>query len=296
MVSSIFQEALRIVVKSEEVLGNRKISHIMGKYDHWLTRNLQKNEEYEFFMEWKTRFYDARKKRKEIIDRMKWNSVQPRCEKCGKVMTVKYGSGRFCSRQCANSHIQTSEIRKKISEGVRKELSSEEGKRRLSKLDKENEKEYLKSPNRCIVCGGIIPWDVRSRKTCSEKCLKENMSKRVRWNIHRNQSSFAEKFFSVVLDNNGISYKREFPVKKEDGRHCYFLDFLIEIKDRKIDLEIDGSQHLYRKDLDTIRDEYLRREGYVVYRIPWNEIKSEQGKKKMKEKIEKMLLFLKTPA
>lgn len=42
-----------------------------------------------------------------------WISEKHTCEKCGKVMTEKFGSGRFCSRSCANSHVQTEEINKK---------------------------------------------------------------------------------------------------------------------------------------------------------------------------------------
>lgn len=37
------------------------------------------------------------------------------CEKCGKEVYEKYGSGRFCSRQCANSRTHTQEIKNKIS-------------------------------------------------------------------------------------------------------------------------------------------------------------------------------------
>ena len=35
------------------------------------------------------------------------------CEKCGKQVTEKYGSGRFCSRQCANSRTFSEESRQK---------------------------------------------------------------------------------------------------------------------------------------------------------------------------------------
>ena len=37
------------------------------------------------------------------------------CEKCGEPVYNKFGSGRFCSRACANSHIQTDEINAKRS-------------------------------------------------------------------------------------------------------------------------------------------------------------------------------------
>ena len=43
--------------------------------------------------------------------KLKWISEQHTCEKCGKVMTEKFGSGRFCSKSCANSRIRTDEIK-----------------------------------------------------------------------------------------------------------------------------------------------------------------------------------------
>ena len=64
----------------------------------------------------------------------------------------------------------------------------------------------------------------------------------------RNISSFAEKFWERVLDNNGISYTREFRFVK------YFLDFKIEVGNIVLDLEIDGHQHIYRVEHDKQRD------------------------------------------
>ena len=71
---------------------------------------------------------------------------------------------------------------------------------------------------------------------------------------------------------------------------CYFLDFKIG----NIDLEIDGKQHNYeeQKEKDKIRDKYLRKAGYIVYRIKWKSINSESGKKYIKEEIEKLLKFI----
>jgi very-short-patch-repair endonuclease len=107
----------------------------------------------------------------------------------------------------------------------------------------------------------------------------------------RNIISYAEKFWTKVLANNGISYQRELAVKHE--RSNYFLDFYIEVNGNKIDLEIDGKQHQYkdRIESDTIRDNYLKSLGYIIYRIPWNEINSEAGKLKMQNKISRFLEF-----
>ena len=42
------------------------------------------------------------------------------CNKCGKEHDGSFGSGKFCSRACANSRIRTEETKKKISEGILK--------------------------------------------------------------------------------------------------------------------------------------------------------------------------------
>jgi len=47
-----------------------------------------------------------------------WISEQHTCEKCGKVMTEKFGSGRFCSRSCANSRERSEEVKEKIRKSV----------------------------------------------------------------------------------------------------------------------------------------------------------------------------------
>lgn len=64
-------------------------------------------------------------KSKEKADKKKeqklnsWISEQHTCERCGKIMTEKFGSGRFCSRSCSNSHDKTEESREKISKSIK---------------------------------------------------------------------------------------------------------------------------------------------------------------------------------
>lgn len=216
----------------------------------------------------------------------KWVAEQHRCEKCGKIMTDKYGSGRFCCKSCANSRVRTEEQKEKVRKSV------------LLYLDLHG------NTTKCSVCGKKI------RKTKYGMCsscfydnypseIRERISKsnkgRSRWNIHRNQTSYAESFWENVLQNNGIEYIREFQIKKSDNKHCYYMDFLLTINNTKIDLEIDGIQHLEkdRASSDIERDAYLNSVGYIVYRVLWNEISSTQGKNSMKSKIEDFLSFYK---
>ena len=47
------------------------------------------------------------------------------CERCGKEVeeSEKFGSGRFCSRACANTRERSAEVKEKISKGLKKETA-----------------------------------------------------------------------------------------------------------------------------------------------------------------------------
>lgn len=135
---------------------------------------------------------------------------------------------------------------------------------------------------------------IESGRKIQERLLKENRHKG--WQT-RSVISYPEQFWIDVLINNKIKFSFNHTVnKKELGLteiSNYFLDFLIG---GKLDLEIDGKQHKYKDRLlsDKKRDKILSENGYLVYRIEWNEINSEKGKKLMKEKVDKFLDYYKT--
>lgn len=164
----------------------------------------------------------------------------------------------------------------------------------------------------CVICGKLFYkrinkfGNVGSFTTCCDNCehiLKSQVSKQIVENMikngkhkgwqSRNIISYPEQFWIKVLDNNNIVYQREYKLYY-DNINKYFLDFYIEIGDRKIDLEIDGKQHNFedRKYHDKIRDEYIKSQGIEVYRIKWNSINNEKGKQLMKEKIDNFLEYI----
>ena len=112
----------------------------------------------------------------------------------------------------------------------------------------------------------------------------------------RNTLSYPEKFFKKVLENNNIEFEGpNYVVRKKDigidEQSCYFLDFKIG----KVDLEIDGSQHWQyddRVESDKLRDQRLTTAGYIVYRIKWKSINTENGKQYIKREIDTLLDFL----
>ena len=296
MISQLFIDGIKIVCNSSKKLGNRKISTMMGHYIHYFERQLMAYGEYEKWKDWKDAFYKERKKSNKLKEVLLWQSGALKCERCGKPMLSKYKSGRFCSMRCSQTRDYDDETKQKISDSVRKTFNTDEHKQKMIEICKRRKKRKPRKvsyiPKNCIVCNQPIPHEKRGRKTCSEQCLIKRYKTRTRWNIHRNQTSFAEKFFMEVLENNNIEYIHEHPVKKDDGIHCYYLDFLITINGKNIDLEIDGQQHDYRQNEDAIRDKYLTECGFIVYRIKWNDVIAEKGKQEMKEKIDLFLDFI----
>lgn len=85
-----------------------KVHHItkygnLNVLENRITRTVRKSSE--------TNRKNAENAKQEKL--LRWISEQHTCEKCGKVMTEKFGSGRFCSRSCANSKEQTEEMNEK---------------------------------------------------------------------------------------------------------------------------------------------------------------------------------------
>lgn len=111
----------------------------------------------------------------------------------------------------------------------------------------------------------------------------------------RKIDSYPERFWKQVLSNNNIKYKFNYYVNKKNlglnESSGYFLDFAIG---DDIDLEIDGKQHKHeeRKESDINRDFVLTMNGWKVYRVEWNSINTDEGKKLMQQKIGQFLNWL----
>lgn len=172
------------------------------------------------------------------------------CEKCGKLVIEKFGSGRFCSRKCANSHIQTKEQNERRSIKLKNNPAGFASlkykiKRKKNAIDKFNL--YLKNPNKCTVCGKILDYKHKFNKVCSKKCLKIYLSKKTggyregsgRSNHGYYKGIYCASTYELVyliycLDNN-------IPIKRFDGclifnKDKYFPDFILN----NIIIEIKG--------------------------------------------------------
>lgn len=217
-----------------------------------------------------------------------------KCKYCGKEIKK---ARSFCSQSCCAKYNNT------------KRIISEETKRKIAETLK-NKTDCERNENGrkvftyiCKQCGKQFKTIHKNITYCSKQCsqsslevIEKQRQKRILlikqgkhkgWQS-RNITSYAEKFWIKVLDNNNIQYIRE-----DHSNKKYFLDFLIEKNGKKIDLEIDGKQHKYkdRKESDKIRDTFLSDLGYIIYRIDWNEVKTDKGKQEMNNKINSFLSF-----
>lgn len=175
-----------------------------------------------------------------------WLSEQHLCERCGKVMTERYGSGRFCCKSCASSHQHTSESRFRISQALKASTKKNGCYRKQSAMNN-----YYSDPHYCVICGKELPYEKRSRKTCSIECklkLQSDIANRIvemkggNMNPRPNQncktgwyngihfdSSWELAFIIYHLEHNILLKRnyRGFPYIFNGKQHIYYPDFVI---------------------------------------------------------------------
>lgn len=167
-----------------------------------------------------------------------WINEKHVCEKCGKVMTEKYGKGRFCSKSCANSRQRPDQVKHKISESVQQTL--------LLKPD-------------------------------DEKVMKSNYAMTGFYQNFYCASSYELIFLLYCLDNN-IDIKRcpfRFPYYFDNSRRTYFPDFYLPETDTIIELK--GRGLYYNKDEVEAKANSVTGHNYKIiyddeinnFYIPW---------------------------
>lgn len=108
-----------------------------------------------------------------------------------------------------------------------------------------------------------------TKKKISEirkKYLQENPDKVPYKLNHSSRESYPEKYFTELFKSEGINVIKSFHIG------LYELDFCI--LDKKIDIEIDGSQHYYDEKVvesDKRRNKFLEDNGWDIVRINWSE-------------------------
>lgn len=232
---------------------------------------------------------------KNELDISHWKPKSYYCVYCGSKLKKK---GKFCNSSCAAKYNNSG---RKLSNSTKHKIGDSLRMRPSKELKR-----------KCVSCGNYFTvWrsncGVFSRsKTCSDECSSKlksmnatkQMKKRIENGTHKGWSSrdvisYPEKFFINVLNNNGIMYSHNHPIKQRllglDNNYSYFMDFYIN--ELNIDLEIDGQQHERRGEHDKIRDKLLTNYGINVYRIKWKNINTDNGKLYIRNEINNFLKY-----
>lgn len=210
----------------------------------------------------KQRISQGLKKKQAEIDAAKqqqWIDEQHHCERCGKLMLTKYGSGRFCSNFCAHAKPQFEEMKAKVSKTSKQAYIDGKfpqlGKNIVHNGTKMNartvaaQQRYADNPKRCLVCNNIIPYERREAKTCSQICRLKLQGSLVKAAVARAGGN---------LNPYGRSGNAKYGMYH--GIHCdssWELAFLIYCLDHNIPVErntesfpytYDGETHQYYPD------------------------------------------------
>ena len=226
------------------------------------------------------------KKRQAEIDAAKqqqWIAEQHHCERCGKLMLTKYGSGRFCSKFCSNSRPQSEEMKAKVREASKRAYEAglypylgwgnvtnrpeidaatlqERNQKRLQIL----REKYEANPRRCVICGAPIAFEHRheSVKTCSPECSHQYRSQRC---------SEAAARAGGNLNPYGVRGTAKYGTYQ--GYHCdssWELAFVMYCLDHDLDIErntegfpytYNGEEHLYFPDF-IVNNIYIEIKNY----------------------------------
>jgi len=140
----------------------------------------------------------------------------------------------------------------------------------LTKETDERIKTYSRKTSKTLTGKKKRSLTLEERKNLSIKMKLAHKEGRA-WNIGmsrwNNESSYPEKFFMKVIENEfeDKNYQKEFNVG------IYSIDFAWPHK--KIGIEIDGEQHqrFEYRERDKRKDKFLNENGWKLLRIKWND-------------------------
>ena len=160
------------------------------------------------------------------------------CENCGKEHNGNYGSGRFCSKSCANTRHHSEETKKKIGYTL-----MHGGKWVPFNNEIRREKAKIPKIKKCKYCSTEFDLRKRNSKYCSEECKEKWLKENVKYGGYRKGSGRGHKGFykGFFLDS---TWELAFLI--------YHLDNNSNIKrcDKKLEYEFDGEKHFYNPDFE----------------------------------------------
>lgn len=192
-----------------------------------------------------------------------------KCQQCQSSLSYKKRNNKFCSHSCAAQYSNALKDWGKIKCGP-----SKTGRKKYAKP-------YIEI--QCAICRKSFLCNT-SRKTCSKTCSKTMLSNIMKSRIYngfnpnshrgRNKKSYMEASFEEWLHNHGVyNFVTEEPFHRLDKIKTYLADFYFP--DKKLIIELDGTQHQQTVTKDKERDEYISSTyNITILRISYAEYKN----------------------
>lgn len=191
------------------------------------------------------------------------------CETCGKETEIKYGSGRFCCRACANTRKHSEETKKKIGLSVSKNANPWNRGIRLSQETIDKRKEtfrknhpHIKKYANCAYCGTVIDisnkkQNINNRYFCNGTCrnLLLNATKEIGGIYKGYNVSAWEKQFQNLLQKYNIKFEAN---KRDLIPSHYEID--LWLPEQKVAIELNGIWHYSSKPYGGNEDALKRRQ------------------------------------
>ena len=136
---------------------NCKIHH-EAKYGHTDVLSAK----YEKISKSVSNFYDMTRVAHKQLEQDLWKQSTHKCARCGKIMLEKFGSGKFCSRSCANTRDRTEDTKKNIGRSVSNTSQ-------VKQVKQKNIDAYEQNPKYCKICQEKIDYDRRFSNTCKNR-------------------------------------------------------------------------------------------------------------------------------
>lgn len=197
---------------------------------------------------------------KKMIEDQRWIKEKHLCEKCGKIMTEKYGSGRFCCKACANSRTHSAQTKAKMrASAIKYAVTHPDDESTFLHNHEKALRRYNQNPKHCPICNTIISYERRFQHTCgNQDCISEKISQNARHNpkcggLKKKSgtgksgwykgyfcNSTYELVYVIYNIDHDISFKRfkDFYTYEWNGKtYKYYPDF--ELKDGSL-VEIKG--------------------------------------------------------
>jgi very-short-patch-repair endonuclease len=200
-------------------------------------------------------------------------SIKYKCDICEKEFDKRHALNGH-KKSCGNFHLVKKKLEEKIHECIYCKSIFDSGVKLGGHVVNCKSDPYYEDKRKNISIkisnsnkNRVLSDDTKNKISVSRKKYLQENPDQVPYKLnHSSKESYPEKYFTEIFDTEEIEVIKYYHIG------LYELDFCI--LDKKINIEIDGSQHYYDYKIvesDKRRNKFLEDKGWDIIRINWAE-------------------------